>query len=96
MIFGVTNSRVTVAGYFPVSLCNGSIDLVRVQVAAGLSVNQTNLVAVSREAEVLIRTVIRLVAVGVEEPVVVGILVVVAGDLLLLRALGVGLMMGVK
>jgi hypothetical protein len=59
-------------------------------------VDQTNLVTVSREAEVLIRLVFGLVAVGVEEPVVVRILVVIAGDLLLLRTLWVGLMMGMK
>ena len=61
----------------------------RVEVTASLGVDQTNNVTVARVAELLFRIVFDLVAVGVEEPVVVGILVVVASDLLLGRALGV-------
>jgi hypothetical protein len=91
VIFGVTNSGVAVAGNFPIALCNRSSDLVRVEVTASLSVDETNDVAIARVAEVLIGLVIDFVTVGVEEPVVVRILVVVASDLLLCGALGVGL-----
>lgn len=89
MVLGVTNSCVAVARNFPITLCNRGSDLVRVEVTASLGVDQTNNVTVARVAELLFRIVFDLVAVGVEEPVVVGILVVVASDLLLGRALGV-------
>ena len=89
VILGITNSGVTVARDFVVGLGDGSGDLVRVKVAASLSVNETNDIAIAGEAELLICVIGNLMAVGVEEPVVVGILVVVASDLLLGRALGV-------
>jgi hypothetical protein len=62
-----------------------------VQVAASLSVDQTNDIVVADKLERSLGIEFGLVAVGVEEPVVVGVLVVVASDLLLLRALGEGL-----
>lgn len=69
----------------------------RVQVASGLSVDQANDVAVANEAHIEgLRIVVFLTAVGVEEPVIVGILVVIAGNLLLLRAFGVSLNVRVK
>jgi hypothetical protein len=64
---------------------------VRVKVATGLSVDQTDDIAVAREPERLIWLVGDFVAVRVKEPVVIGVLVVVAGDLLLSRTLGVRL-----
>ena len=96
MILGVANSGVAVAGNFPITLCNRGSDLVRVEVAAGLGMEQTNNVTVTGVAKLLIRLVLDFVAVGVEEPVVVGVLVVVASDLLLCRTLGVGLNVRVK
>jgi hypothetical protein len=96
MILGIADSRVTIAGYFPVRLSYWGCDLVRVKVAAGLSVNKTDGVAIAREAEFLVRLVFHFSAVGVEEPVIVSILVVIASDLLLSRAFGIGLMMRVK
>jgi hypothetical protein len=54
-------------------------------------VNQTNDIVVADILERSLGIELGLVAVGVEEPVVVGILVVVASNLLLLRALGEGL-----
>jgi hypothetical protein len=89
MVLSVTNGCVAVTRNFPITLCNRGSDLVRVEVTASLGVDQTNNVTVARVAELLLRIVLDLVAVGVEEPVVVGILVVVASDLLLGRALGV-------
>jgi hypothetical protein len=89
MVLGVADCRITVAGNFVVGLGDGSGDLMRVEVATGLSVDQTDNITVAREAKFLIGVVWDLVTVGVEEPIVVGILVVVASDLLLGRALGV-------
>lgn len=64
----------------------------RVQVAASLSVNQTNNVVVTDEAQLLrLRVVVGVLTVRIKEPVVVGVLVVVASDLLLSRSLGIGL-----
>jgi hypothetical protein len=54
-------------------------------------VDQTNDIVVADKLERSLGIVFRLMAVGVEEPVVVGVLVVVASDLLLLRALREGL-----
>jgi hypothetical protein len=97
VILGISDSKVTVARDFPVSLGNGSSDLVRVKVAAGLSVNETNDIAVTDVSDLLVLgVVIGLLSVGVEEPVVVGVLVVVASNLLLRRAFGVGLNVRVK
>ena len=91
VILGITNSGVTVARDFVVGLGDGSGDLVRVKVAASLSVNETNDIAIAGEAELLVCVIGNLMAVGVEEPVVVSIFVVVASDLLLSRAFRVGL-----
>lgn len=88
MIFGVANSDVAVARNFVVGLCDWSCYGVRVQVAAGLSVNEADDVAIADKLEGVFKVELLLVAVGVEEPVVVGILVVVTGDLLLSRAFG--------
>jgi hypothetical protein len=97
VILGVSNSKVAVARNFPVSLGDGSSDLVRVEVAAGLSVDKTNDVAVANVSDLLVLgIVIGRLSVGVEEPVVVGVLVVVASNLLLSGALRVGLDMRVK
>ena len=63
------------------------------QVTAGLSVDETDDIAVANVSDVgVLGVVVRLVPVGVEEPVIVGVLVVVASDLLLsgaLRRLGI-------
>lgn len=92
MILGVADGEVAVAGNFPVSLGHRGSDLVRVEVAAGLCVDETDDIAVADVLDLgVFGVVVRLVPVRVEEPVVVGILVVVASDLLLSRALGVGL-----
>jgi hypothetical protein len=91
VILGVSDCGVAVAGNFVVGLGDGSSDGVRVQVAASLSVDQTNDIVVADKLERSLGIEFGLVAVGVEEPVVVGVLVVVASDLLLLRALGEGL-----
>jgi len=91
VVLGISNGSVAVARNFVVCLGDRSSNRVGVQVAAGLSVDQTNGIAVADKLERSIGIELGLVAVGVEEPVVVGVLVVVASDLLLLRALGEGL-----
>lgn len=96
VVLVVTNSQVAVAGDFLVGLGHGSSDLVGVKVAAGLGVDKTDRLAVANESGRGFGVVVRVRTVGVEEPVVVGILVVVAGDLLLSRALRVGLDVGVQ
>jgi hypothetical protein len=83
MILGVTNSSVTIAGYFVVSLGNWSSDLVRVKVTAGLGMDKSDCVTITGEAKFLIRLVLGLATVGIEEPIVIRILVVIASDLLL-------------
>jgi hypothetical protein len=88
MILVVSNGKVSVTRDFVVSLGNGCRDGVRVKVASGLDVNETDDVTISNKAQVLlIRVVVALMAGRVEEPVVVGVLVVVAGNLLLSGAL---------
>jgi len=83
VILGITHSSISIARDFPVSLGNGSGDLMRMKVTASLSMNQTNDITISGEAEGLFRLVVGFMAVGVEEPVIVSIFVVIASDLLL-------------
>jgi hypothetical protein len=97
VVLGVTDCEVAVAGHFPVSLGDRSSDLVRVKVAAGLSVNEADDIAVADVSDLgVLCVVVRLLSVGVEEPVVVGVRVVVASNLLLGRAFGVCLNVGVQ
>jgi hypothetical protein len=97
VILGVSNSKVAVARHFPVGLGDRSSDLMRVEVATSLSVNETNDIAVADVSDLLVLgVVIAILSVGVEEPIVVGILVVVASNLLLSGALRVGLNVRVK
>jgi hypothetical protein len=97
VILGISDREVAVAGNFPVSLGDRSSDLVRVKVAASLSVDKTNDIAVADVSNLgVLCVVVRLLSVGVEEPVVVGVLVVVASNLLLGRAFGVCLNVGVQ
>jgi hypothetical protein len=92
VILSISDGKVAVTGNFMVSLGDRSGDLVRVEVATSLRVNETDDIAVANVSDFLgLGIIVRLLSVGVEKPVVVGILVVVASDLLLRRALGVGL-----
>jgi hypothetical protein len=97
VVLGVSDCEVAVARNFPVSLGDRSGDLVRVKVATGLSVDETNDIAVADVSDLgVLCVVVGLLSVGVEEPVVVGVLVVVASNLLLGRAFGVCLNVGVQ
>lgn len=96
VIFVVAYSKVAVAGDFLVRLGDRSGDLMRVKVAAGLGMNQANGLAVTNESGLGILIVIGITTVGVEEPVIVSILVVVASNLLLGRSLGISLHVRMK
>lgn len=93
MVLTITNSRVAVAGHFPVALGDGGSNRVGVEVAASLSVDEADSVTISGETQLAFGVIGGVAAVGIEEPVVVGVLVVVAGNLLLRRALGISLVM---
>lgn len=68
----------------------------RVEIPASLGVNQSNNVLVSYKGKISFRVIEGLFSVGVEEPIVIGILVMVAGYLLLLGPLGICLHMRMK
>lgn len=96
VVLGISHGGVSVAGDFPVTLCDGSSNLMRMQIAAGLSVDEANFVAIAREAKFLIWLVLDIITVGVEEPIIVSILMMIASDLLLCRAFGISLVMRVE
>jgi hypothetical protein len=66
------------------------------KVTTCLSVDQPNDIAVSNKAQIASDIIVRLLTIGINEPVVVGIFMVVTGDLLLLRSFWEGLHMRVK
>lgn len=96
VILVIANSDVAVARNLVVGLGNRGSDSVGVQVTTGLSVNETDGVSIGNELEIAFGFILGLVTAGVNEPVVVGILVVVAGNLLLVRTLRIGLKVGVQ
>lgn len=97
VIFFIADSKVAVGRDFLVALGHWRSDVVGVQVTSGLGVDQTDDGTVADESKIRgLGVVVRLPAVGIEEPVVVGILVMVASDLLLLRTFRVCLDVGVK
>jgi len=91
VILCVANGGVAIARNFPVGFGDRCSNCVRVQVSAGLCVNQSDDRLVLGKSKLLIGLVVNLTAVGVEEPVVVRVLVVVACNLLLHGALWIGL-----
>lgn len=95
MVVAVTNSQISIAGHLVVQLCDGRWNRMRVQVTGGGSMDQTNHVPVREERKWCIR-IVGLVPGGMDDPVVVGIFVVVASDLLLLRASWECLYVGMK
>jgi hypothetical protein len=96
VVLFVTNSQVTVAGNLLVASCDGSSNVVGVQVAPGLSMDKSNNRVVANESEIALGAVVLLPTVRVKEPVVVSVLVVVASNLLLLGTLRIGLDVRVK
>lgn len=83
MVLVITDGKITVAGNFLLALANRGCDVVGVEISSCLRVNQANNVAVSNKSRLFFRVIVRLGTVGVKPPFVVGILVVVAGNLLL-------------
>ena len=96
VVLRITNSGVSVARNLLVRLGDWCWNVVRVEVAAGLGVDKTENIAVSNELRWRFLIVVWLSSVWVEPPLVVGILVVIASDLLLSRSIWVGLDVGVE
>ena len=96
VILLVADGGVSVARDFLVRLGDWGGDVVGVQVTASLGVDQANDIAISDVLQGCLWIELGLVAVRVEPPLVVGVFVVVAGDLLLRRAFGIGLNVGVE
>ena len=96
IVLVVADRRVAVARDFIVQLGDWCRDRVRVEVAGGRGVLETDRIAVLEEAERAVRVVRGLVPAGHHNPLVVLVLVVVAGHLLLLGADRVGLDVGVQ
>ena len=91
IIVVIPDTRVPVTRYLVVQLRHGRGDGVRVQVTASWDVAETDNVAVLEEADLIVGVVGLFVPFGEDCPLVVVILVVVAGNLLLVGADGVSL-----
>jgi hypothetical protein len=96
VVLSISHGGISVTGNFPVTLCNWSSNLMRMQIAASLSVDEPDVVAIAREAKLLVWLVLNIITVGIEEPVVVSILMMIASDLLLCRAFRISLVMRVE
>lgn len=96
VVFLIPDGDISVTGDFIVRLRDRSRYGVRVQVTSGLSVNKADDIAVTGELQRSIGIVVGLIAVRVDEPIVVRILVVIASNLLLLGAFRVCLDMRMK
>jgi hypothetical protein len=96
VIFFITNGDITVAGDFVVSLRDGRRHLVGVKIPPCLNMQQSDhcLIGYISDRAILIK--LGLISVGVEEPIIVGIFVVVASDLLLGRPFRISLDVRVK
>lgn len=92
----VTNGSVSVTRNLPVGLRDWSSNSVRMQVAASLSVDQTNHITITNESKVSFGIIVGLCAIWINEPIVVSVFVVVARNLLLSRTFRVGLDVGMK
>jgi hypothetical protein len=95
VIVVVTNRSISVARDLVVQLCDWRRDVVRVQVATCGLVDKANEVIVLKESNGPIQVNTRLLPAWSNDPVIVGVLVVVARDLLLIRPDGVSLGMRV-
>lgn len=89
VVLVIADSQIAIARYLLVGLRHRGRDLVGVEVAASLGVDQADVVAIADESGFSLSVIVLITAVGVEEPFVVGVLVVVASNLLLGRAFGI-------
>ena len=91
MVFVVADSGIAIRRDFVITLGDGCRNGVRMQVAPGLGMNQAQHMIIGNVFERRFGIVKRIRPIGIEEPVVVGVFVMVASDLLLLRTFGIGL-----
>ena len=84
MVFCVSDGGVAIAGDFVIGLSDRGCDCVRVQITTSLSVDETNDIAVADKLDRRLGIEFRVMSVGIEEPIIIGIFVMVASDLLLL------------
>lgn len=97
MVLGISDSKISIGRNLVISLGDRCSDVMGVKVAAGLGVDETDGILVLHKSELLgVLIIIWLVARRVEEPIVVGIFVVVASNLLLAGSFRVSLHMRVK
>jgi len=83
VVFCIADCQVAIARHFVIRLCDWSGHGVGVQIAAGLDMEETDDIHVTDESYILLNVWIRFIAIREEKPVIVGILVMVARDLLL-------------
>lgn len=94
MVFLIANGSVAVCRDLVIGFGHWRRNSMGVEIASGLRVYQANNILVSYVLDRVLRVVQRLVPIWIEEPIVVGIFVMVAGHLLLLRTFWVRLDMG--
>lgn len=85
MIFLVTNSRVSITRDFSVGFGNRGRYFMRMQISAGLGMDQTKNVTIGNKFQISICIKLRLMSIRIEPPLVVGIFMVVTSNLLLCR-----------
>lgn len=87
VVLVVSDGDVSITRDLVVRLRNGCGDGVGVQIPTSLSMDKTDSIAIADELQIPIGVKFRLLAIRVNKPVIVGILVVIAGDLLLVGSL---------
>lgn len=91
IIVKIADRSISVRGHFVIELRDGRDDVVRVQVAGGGGMDETDDVAIFEEADLALGIDGGFVPFRGDDPVVVAVLVVVAGHLLLVRTDGISL-----
>jgi hypothetical protein len=91
VILIISDRKVPITGHFVVGLADWCRNGMGMQVAARLSMDETNNIAIGDEPHISLGIVVWLLSIWIDEPIIIRILVMVARHLLLLRALGVSL-----
>lgn len=89
VVLVIADSQITIARHLLVGLRHRGGNLVGVEVAASLGMDQADVVAIADESGFSLSVIVLVTAVGIEEPFIVRVLVVVASNLLLGRAFGI-------
>ena len=89
MVFLIPDSGVAIARHLVVAFGDWSRNLVGMEISTSLSMDEANDTPIRHKAEWCFGIEFRLTSVRIEEPIVVGVFVMVAGDLLLAAALWV-------